>query len=108
MSNHYGGTADGTYRYLVRTINQNNRLSQKKKDELLEGVDLLVGHMIEDFDFELRNQYSTYYDCGSKFLKEKHWFSDSRDMLLEVSAKALEACTWARKRFAKAGFVSRI
>ena len=108
MGHRYGGTADGTYKYLVRLINQNNRLSQKKKDELLEGVDVLVGHMIEDFDSDLRSRYDTYYSCGSKDLKNRHQFSDSRDMLMEVALKALEVCSWARKRFKKAGFVSRI
>ena len=39
MGHRYGGTADGSYRYLIRLINQNDRLSQKKRDELLEGVD---------------------------------------------------------------------
>ncbi len=106
MGHRYGGAADGSYLYLVHMIKKNDRLSQKKKDELLEGVDLLVGHMIEDFDSSLRDQYSSYYCFGSRWLK--HMYTDSRDMLLEVALKALETCSWARKRFDKAGFISRI
>lgn len=108
MGHRYFGTADTRYRNLVRVINKNDRLSQRKKDELLKEVDLLVGHMIADFDSSLRQEYSTYYSCGSRFLKARHWFTESRDMLMEVSLKALECATWARKRFGAAGYVERI
>lgn len=108
MGHRYGGTADVSYRYLVRLINQNNRLSQKKRSELLKEVDLLVGHIIADFDSHLRDQYGTYYICGSKFLKSRHLFSNSSDMLMEVALKALESCSRALKRFKKAGYVERI
>jgi len=108
MGHRYAGTADCSYRTIVRKIKENKRLSQKTKDELLHDVDYLVGHIIADFDSHLRNQYSSYWACGSRYLKTGHWFSDSRDMILEVMTKALGSVTWEHKRFKEAGFIERV
>lgn len=108
MSHRYFGTSDLSYRALVRVINETGRLSQQTKDDLIKEVDMLVGHMMEDFDFALRNQYGSYYCAGSKYLKARHWFTDSRDMLMEVALRALKCVSNVRDRFINAGFVSRI
>lgn len=107
MGHRYFGTADIQYRDVRRAINATDRISQKTKDELMAEVDMLVGHMIDDFDFSLRNQYTSYAVVGSKRLKARHWFSDSRELLMEVSLRALKSCTSARKRFDEAGYVDR-
>lgn len=107
MAHRYTGTADLTYRTLVKQIKDNKRLSQKAKDELLANVDHLVGHILEDIDFSLRNQYANYSACGSEYLQARHWFSNSRDMLMEVLSKVLAAVAWERKRFTEMGHVDR-
>lgn len=107
MTHRYFGTSDLSYRALVRLINETDRLSQQTKDNLIKEVDTLVGHVMEEFDFVLRNQYGSYYCAGSRNLKARHWFSDSRDMLMEVSLKALRCVSNVRDQFINAGFVSR-
>lgn len=102
----YRGTADISYRKLVKKIN-NKRLSKAKRRELLSEVDHLVAHLLEDFEYVLHRQYSTYEICGSRFLKTRHWFTRSRDMLMEVALKSLGLVSLEKDRFKKAGHTIR-
>ena len=107
----YYGTADCSYKSLVRNITDDKRLSQKRKEKLIEDVDHLVGHMLDHFDFSLRNDYTGYYSSGAKYMKTKKRFGQQveflRELMMEAGIKALGTVSHIRRCFEKSGFKDR-
>ena len=78
---HFPGHASGSYKHVVKSIQADKRLSQKRKDELIEDITYLCGHIISNCDSSIRNNYTSAHSSGIKWMKfsicEKptKWFS---------------------------------
>lgn len=68
----YGGS-ECHYTYVYRLINEDTRLSKKKKRELLEGITLLTNSVLDDADFQIRGNYTSAHSSGIKYLKFGSW-----------------------------------
>lgn len=64
----FPGGAESSYSYIVRKIQDDPRLSKKRKEELIEDVTYLVGHILSDADFMIRGRYTSAHSSGVKYL----------------------------------------
>ena len=81
-------------------------ISQESKTSLNEQVEELVREIVESTDFGIRNEYSSIYSCGTKYLKdvdgksfgEGFWTKElRRNIGLACFREALARLHWVRK-----------
>lgn len=65
----FPGGAESSYSYIVRKIQTDENLSTKRKEELIEDITYLVGHVLSDADFQIRLDYGSARSVGIKYLK---------------------------------------
>jgi len=108
----FPGGAESSYSYLVRKIQNDTRLSQKKKDELIEDVTYLVGHVLNDADTQIRHDYGSACSSGIKYLKfdlfdrpkrwmEKLFYEQFLSIYATASLQSLDRLNNIRKRVEK-------
>lgn len=108
----FPGGAENSYSYVVRKIQNDPRLSQKRKDELIEDVTYLVGHVLSDADFMIRNRYGSASSSGIKYLKfdlfdrpakwvEKLFYGDLKSVYATSTLESLSLLQHIRNRVFK-------
>lgn len=65
----FPGGAESSYMYVVKQIANDRRLSKARKQELIDSVTYLVGHVISDADFSIRNDYTSAHSSGLKYMR---------------------------------------
>lgn len=81
----YGGS-ECTYSYVYRLINDDTRLSKKKKRELIESITMLTNSVIDDADFMIRNDYGSAHSSGIKYL-EFDTFDEPSNLMKVIAGK---------------------
>lgn len=74
----FPGGAESSYSHVVRKIQNDENLSTERKEELIEDITYLVGHVLSDADFQIRNDYGSAHSCGIKYLKFKTFEKPSK------------------------------
>lgn len=110
----YCGTSDSTYRWIIKDIQNDKRLSNKRKQELINDITYLVGHVVSDCDSSVRHEYSSLYCAGAKSRVVEHRIMDAptkwqrywnadliRDVAMSVSLNALSCVGRVRGRLRK-------
>lgn len=65
----FPGGAESSYMYVVKEIANDPRLSKARKQELIDAVTYLVGHVISDADFQIRNDYGSASSSGIRWMR---------------------------------------
>lgn len=65
----FPGGAESSYSHVVRKIQNDENLPTERKEELIEDITYLVGHVLSDADFQIRNDYGSAHSSGIKYLK---------------------------------------
>lgn len=102
----YFGGAECSYQHVVRKIMDDPNLSQERKDELIEDITYLSNHILSDCDSQTRNNYSSAYSSGIKWMKftlcdkPSTFFGGAalRDVAMQAYLNALSNIGNCRKR----------
>ncbi len=70
----FPGGAEYSYQHVIRSIQNDPRLSKKRKAELIEDVTFLCGHILNDVDGLIRSDYTSAHSSGIKYLRWKDYF----------------------------------
>jgi hypothetical protein len=108
----FPGGAESSYSRIVKKIQAEKSLSKKKQDELIEEITYLVGHVLSDVDFQLRNRYGSAQRSGIKYLSfrlfdrpakwvEKLFYNDLKSVYATALLESLQSVNNIRVRVEK-------
>lgn len=64
----FPGGAESSYYHIARKIQDDPRLSRKRKIELINDIQCLCGHIISDIDEQINQKYDDAYFSGIKYM----------------------------------------
>jgi len=65
----FPGGAESSVQMVIRKINENPRMSNAQKQELIESVTYMAGHILSDVEYQINCDYTSAHSSGIEYMK---------------------------------------